>query len=98
MNRGPLHGAPQARGQAPHLRGPARGAPVAYGNQDARSGQTANRNLAVQPAAAPSAFKFKKAAVRVVGAAAAKPSPPAAGSSPIPGPVKAKPREVERYV
>ncbi|KAH4893303.1 hypothetical protein HBI49_127190 [Parastagonospora nodorum] len=89
MNRGPLHGAPPVRGQAPPPRGPVRGAPVAYGNQDARG------NLAVQPAAVLSAFKFKKAAVKVVGAATARSSSAAASSSPVPRPVKAKPREVE---
>jgi hypothetical protein len=104
MNRGPLHGAP-VRSQAPPPRGPARGAPRAYGNQDVRGNaqpaygnQDARGNFAVQPAAATGTFKLKKAAVRVIGAAGSTPSAPAVGSSPVPGPVKAKPEEVKRYV
>jgi len=106
MNRAPLHGAP-VRGQAPPARAPARGNQPAFGTQDARS------NLAVQPAAnAGGGLKLKKAAVKIVGAAAPAPPPstpfrvtaptsttsPATGSSPVPGPVKAKAKEPERYV
>ncbi|KAH7067795.1 hypothetical protein FB567DRAFT_457859 [Paraphoma chrysanthemicola] len=48
--------------------------------------QDARSNLAVQPAANAGSFKLKKAAVKIVGAA-----------SPVPGPVKAKPKEAEGY-
>jgi hypothetical protein len=98
MNRTPLHGAP-VRGQAVPPRGPAHPMLYAYENQDARG------NLAVQPAANAGTFKLKKNAVKIVSAPA--PGSPfrvpsvastAAASSPAPGPVKAKPKEVDRYV
>jgi hypothetical protein len=110
MNRTPLHSAP-VWGQVVPLRGPAHPVPSAYGNQDVRgvassfSNQDARGNLAVQPAANAGTFKLKKNAVKIVSAPA--PGSPfrvpsvastAGGSSPVPGPVKAKPKEVDRYV
>src|SRR5690242_1605225 len=44
--------------------------------QDARSSQDARSNLAVQPAANAGAFKLKKNAVRIVGAAGPPPNAP----------------------
>jgi hypothetical protein len=68
--------------------------PHAPTTQDARS------NFAVEPAANSGSFKLKKATVKIVGVAFGVPSratPAAASSSPVPGPVKAKAKEVERY-
>jgi hypothetical protein len=107
MNRAPLFGAP-TWGQVPSRGGrPARGGQPAYGNQDARGssqpafgGQGAHSNLAVQPAANSGNVRLKKPAVKIVGAASGAPprAPPAASSSPLPGPVQAKSKEPERYV
>jgi hypothetical protein len=84
MNRAPLHGAP-VRGQAPPSRGPSCDGPPSYGAQPAYGNQDARGNLAVQPATTTGSFKLKKAAVKMVKAAA-----------PTPGPVQGKPKEVER--
>jgi len=105
MNRAPLHGAP-ARPLPPHLRGraPPNSPSPSFGNQDARS------NYAVQPAAnTGGSFKLKKAAVKIVGAAAPAPPPntpqrapapaPApTASSPAPAPVKAEAKQPDWYV
>jgi hypothetical protein len=95
--RSMLHGAPRpGSSMPPHLRaGRGSPSPPAYGNQDARSGQDARSNFAVQPAANAGKVKLKKAAVKVVAPAAPAPvaivrapaAPPP--SSPGPGPVKA---------
>jgi hypothetical protein len=101
MNRSSLHGAPM-RGQVAPTRGPAHAGQPTFGSHDARS------NLAVQPAANTGSFKLKKNAVKIVGAPASS-SPlraapakfattPVGGSSPVPGPVKAKPKVLDRYV
>ncbi|KAF2026958.1 hypothetical protein EK21DRAFT_34283, partial [Setomelanomma holmii] len=76
--------------------------PSSFRTQDARS------NLAVQPAANAGNVKLKKAAVKIVSStttsgALSTPSrvpvaagaSPTAGASPVPGPVKAKPKEPE---
>jgi hypothetical protein len=84
MNRAPLHGAP-VRGQVPPSRGPPRAAPPPYGAQPAYGNQDARGNLAVQPAATTGSFKLKKAAVKMVGAAATTPDL-----------IKSKPKEVKR--
>jgi hypothetical protein len=108
MDRSMLHGAP-SRGAPPPSRGPPR---PAFGNQDARGSRDTCSNLAVQPADHAGSLKLKKKAVKIVGAAGPAPSmppraPPApasvparttpAVSSPVAGPVKAEPTEVERY-
>jgi hypothetical protein len=104
MNRTPLHGAP-VRGQVVPPRDPPHPMLSTYGNQDARGvassfgNQDARGNLAVQPAANAGTFKFKKNAVKIV--SAPTPSSPfcaPSAPSPAPGPVKATPREVDRYV
>jgi hypothetical protein len=106
MNRAPLHGAPiRGRGEPaptsphgyvpPHLRQDARDIQPAFATRNAHS------NFAVEPAANSGSVKLKKAAVKIVGAASATPSrgpTPAASPSPVSGPVKAKAKEVERYV
>jgi hypothetical protein len=113
MNRSALHGAP-ARSQVPSPRGPARGLQSAYGHQDAQSNQPAygnqdaRSNLAVQPAANAGSLKLKKTAVKIVSApasispfqaaSAGSITTPVAGSSPSPGPLKTKPKDVDRYV
>jgi hypothetical protein len=89
-----LHGAPRVGGSSmpPHFRaGRGSPSPPAYGNQDARSGQDARSNFAVQPTAVK--LKLKKVAVKVVAAAAPAPVtsarvPAAPLSSPVPSPVK----------
>ncbi|KAH7065949.1 hypothetical protein BKA63DRAFT_167973 [Paraphoma chrysanthemicola] len=62
-----------------------RGLPV-RGTTPRFATQDARSNLAVQPATNAGNFKLKKAAVKIVGPA-----------SPVPGPVKAKPKEAEGY-
>jgi hypothetical protein len=103
MNCAPLHGAP-TWGQAPSRGGLARGSQPAYGSKDSRgSPQPAfgnQRNFAVQPAVNSSNVRLKKATVKIVSAAPGTPSraTPAASPIPVPGPVKAKPKEPEQYV
>lgn len=101
MDRTSLHSAPE-RKLPPHMRA---GPRPAFGNQDARS------NFAVQPADNTGSLKLKKKAVKIVGAAGPAPSTPRqalrapapsstcstpAVASPVAGPVKAEPKEVER--
>lgn len=93
----PSYGSQDARGN--------RGAPPIYGTQDARGSpgafghQKACDNYAVQPVANMSNMKLKKAAVKIVSAnAPSQAATPAADSSPIPEPIKAMPKEIERQV